>query len=42
MNPENTLNKAKNIAIPAYRKIRKTTSENKQRVPQPYNLSFIS
>ena len=42
MNPENTLNKAKNIAIPAYRKIRKTTSENNQRVPNHITyLSFL-
>ena len=42
MNPENTVNTAKNIAIPAHRKIRKTTSESKQRVLQPYNIFYLS
>ena len=41
-NPKNTVNKAKDIAIPAYHKIRRTTSENKQRVPQPYNIFYLS
>ena len=42
MNPENTVNTAKNIAIPAHRKIRKTTSESKQRVFQPFYIFYLS
>ena len=36
------MNKAKNIAISACHKIRRTTSENKQRVSQPYNIFYLS
>ena len=39
---QNTVNIAKNIAISACHKIRRTTSENKQRVPQPYNIFYLS
>ena len=40
--PQNTVNKAKNIVISACHKIKRTTSENKQRVPQPYNIFYLS
>ena len=42
MNPENAVNTAKNIAIPAHRKTRTTTSESKQRVFQLYNIFYLS
>ena len=42
MNPENTVNTAKNIAIPAHRKIRKTTPESKQRLLRPYDIFYLS
>ena len=42
MTPENTVNTTKNIAIQAHRKTRKTTSQSKQRVFQPYNIFYLS
>ena len=41
-NPENTLNKAKNIGIPAQYESVKTTSANTQRVRQSYNIFYFS
>ena len=39
---KNTVDKATDITILAYHRVKNPASENKQRVSQPYNISFLS